>query len=64
MRAILGSVVADQGLASKTMHPETVTRVLVMRWLEELEVPVTTIMPGERVRLERGELKVRWDGGP
>ena len=35
-----------------------------MRWLEELEVPVTTIMPGERARLERGELKVRWDDGP
>jgi len=35
-----------------------------MRWLDELEVPVTTVMLGERTRLERGVLKVRWDDGP
>jgi hypothetical protein len=29
-----------------------------------LQVPVTTVMPGERTRLERGVRKVRWDDGP
>ena len=32
-----------------------------MRWLDELGVPVTSIVLGERVRLDRGVLKVRWD---
>jgi hypothetical protein len=32
-----------------------------MRWLEELQAPVTTVMLGERARLDRGVLKVRWD---
>jgi hypothetical protein len=35
-----------------------------MGWLEELEVPVTTVMLGERARLERGVHRVRWDDGP
>jgi hypothetical protein len=35
------------------------------RWLEELGVPVTTVVLGERMRLEHGVLKVHWDdGGP
>ena len=35
-----------------------------MSWLEELEVPVTTVMLGERARLERGVRRVRWEDGP
>ena len=36
-----------------------------MRWLDALGVPVTALVPGERTRLERGVLKVRWDdSGP
>jgi hypothetical protein len=36
-----------------------------MRWLDELGVPVTALVLGERARLDRGVLKVRWDdGGP
>jgi hypothetical protein len=36
-----------------------------MRWLDELDVPVTTVVLGQRARLDRGVLKVRWDdGGP
>lgn len=34
------------------------------RWLEDLDAPVTTLMLGERTRLERGVLKVRWDDSP
>lgn len=30
-------------------------------WLDDLEVPVTTVMLGERMRRERGVLMVRWD---
>jgi hypothetical protein len=32
-----------------------------MRWLDELSVPVTSLVLGERARLDRGVLKVRWD---
>jgi hypothetical protein len=32
-----------------------------LRWLEKLDVPVTTVMLGERARLDHGVLKVRWD---
>ena len=32
--------------------------------LEDLDAPVTTLMLGERTRLERGVLKVRWDDAP
>ncbi len=32
-----------------------------MRWLDELSVPVTSVVLGERTRLDRGVLKVRWD---
>ena len=32
-----------------------------MRWLDELGVPVTSVVLGERTRLDRGVLKVRWD---
>jgi len=39
----------------KWLNPEP------MRWLEKLDVPVTTVMLGERARLDRGVLKVRWD---
>jgi hypothetical protein len=36
-----------------------------MRWLDRLGVPVTAVIPGERARLRRGVLQVRWDdGGP
>ena len=39
----------------KWLNPEP------MRWLEKLDVPVTTVMLGERARLNRGVLAVRWD---
>jgi hypothetical protein len=32
-----------------------------MSWLDELDVPVTTLVVGERARLDRGVLKIRWD---
>jgi hypothetical protein len=32
-----------------------------MRWLDELGVPVTTVVLGQKPRLDRGELKVRSD---
>ena len=36
-----------------------------MRWLDELDVPVTALVLGESMRLDHGVLKVRWDdGGP
>jgi hypothetical protein len=36
-----------------------------MRWLDELGVPVTAVVLGQRTRLDHGVLKVRWDdGGP
>ena len=36
-----------------------------LRWLEELGVPVTAVVLGQRARLDRGVLKVRWDNsGP
>ena len=42
----------------KWLNPEP------LRWLEDLDVPVTTVMLGEKARLERGVLQVRWDDGP
>jgi hypothetical protein len=37
----------------------------LIRRLDHLGVPVTAVMLGQRARLERGVLKVRWDdGGP
>ena len=36
-----------------------------LRWLDELGVPVTAVVLGQRARLDRGVLKVRWDNsGP
>ena len=35
-----------------------------MRWLDDLQAPVTTVMLGERTRLERGVLTARWDDAP
>jgi hypothetical protein len=32
-----------------------------MRWLDELGTPVTTLIAGQRSRLDRGVLKVRAD---
>jgi hypothetical protein len=32
-----------------------------MRWLDELDVPVTVVALGQRARLDRGVLKVRRD---
>jgi hypothetical protein len=32
-----------------------------MQWMVELGVPVTTMIVGERMRLDHGVLKVRWD---
>jgi hypothetical protein len=32
-----------------------------MRWLDELGVPVTTLVLGQKARLDRGVLKVRAD---
>jgi hypothetical protein len=32
-----------------------------MRWFDELGVPVTTVVLDQRMRLDRGVLKVRWD---
>ena len=44
--------------------PKLLRRDLVSR-IESLGVPVTTMVPGERVALDHGVLKVRWDdGGP
>jgi hypothetical protein len=35
------------------------------RWLDELGVPVTEVVVGQRARRDHGVLKVRWhDGGP
>ena len=43
----------------KWLNPEP------MRWLDELDVPVTEVVLGQTARLERGVLKVRWgDSGP
>jgi hypothetical protein len=39
----------------KWLNPEP------MRWLDELGVPVTTLVVGQKTRLERGVLKVRAD---
>ena len=32
-----------------------------LRWLDDLRVPVTTLVPGQRARRDRGALKVRYD---